>query len=185
MLGVKCHRCHKRKATVKIVRIIGGEAHSIYLCDKCAAEVSPYHKQALSLQEAIEKVLAQLLEKQTTSEEGEPEEAVPDIECPSCGTTLEEYRKTFMMGCSECYKTFGSFIEGQLKRLHGSTRHVGQAPPPVRKQVDDLEATVSALKKELAEAVSAEDFERAAKLRDRIRHLRGELGDAFPKMPEM
>ncbi len=53
----------------------------------------------------------------------------------------------------------------------GATHHVGKVPTrrggtgvPVKRQVD-----VAKLRRELAKAVEAEDYERAAKLRDSIR----------------
>ena len=59
-----------------------------------------------------------------------------------------------------------------LKRAHeDQTHHVGKVPTrrggtgvPVKRQVD-----VARLRKELARAVEAEDYERAAKLRDQIK----------------
>ena len=63
-----------------------------------------------------------------------------------------------------------------LQRAHeGATHHVGKVPTrrggtgvPMKRQVD-----VAKLRKELARAVEAEDYERAAKLRDQIRQAEG------------
>jgi len=183
MGDIRCLKCRKRTASVKLVRIVDGKARSIYLCQECAAEVSPFHKQTFSLQEAIEKVLTQLIEKQ--SAEQETDEAASGPRCPSCGTTLTAYRKSFLLGCAQCYQVFGGALDPQLRRLHGSTRHVGRVPRMVGKPLDDVAVTVTALKKELASAVSSEDFEKAARLRDRIRHLQGGSDHVIPEMPEM
>jgi protein arginine kinase activator len=63
-----------------------------------------------------------------------------------------------------------------LQRAHeGQTHHVGKVPTrrggtgvPTKKTID-----LTKLRKELARAVEAEDYERAAKLRDQIRQAEG------------
>ena len=65
-----------------------------------------------------------------------------------------------------------------IQRAHeGATHHIGKVPtrkgavgvPAKRRTVD-----VERLKKDLARAVEAEDYERAAKLRDQIRAAENE-----------
>ena len=176
-------KCQKRAAAVKLVRITGGTAHSIYLCEQCAAEISPYQKHASALQETIEKVLAQLVQKQSEAEETEDAEAGPP--CPGCGTSYATYRKTFLLGCPQCYSAFEGKLEAQLKHLHGHTRHVGRSPDRTPKSRSDAQSALAALKKELAVAVSSEDFEKAAHLRDRIRQMQGGSDHVVPKMREV
>jgi protein arginine kinase activator len=180
MTEIKCLKCQKRAASVKLVRIVGGKAHNIYLCGECAAEVSPYQKGALSLQQAIEKMLAELVQKQ--SEEQESAEQMPGPVCPTCGTTFAAYRKRFLLGCPHCYMAFESMLDPQLKQLHGATRHVGRAPSVAARPQGNLETSLAVLKKELDAAVSNEDFEQAVKLRDRIRQLESGADHVVPKM---
>ena len=182
---VKCLKCSKRVATVKMVRIVGGKAHSIHLCDQCAAEISPYQQQALSLQEAIDKVLAQLVQKQSEEQEGQEGASGDGARCPSCGTSEAVYRKSFLLGCPQCYTTFEGIIESQLRRLHGSTRHVGRTPAKARPVEGEIGVTLAALHRDLDLAVSHQDFERAVKLRDRIRMLQDGSDHVCPEMPEV
>jgi protein arginine kinase activator len=165
-----------------MVRIEQGKARSLYLCEQCAAELSPLQKQALSLQEAIEKVMAQLVQKQSADEE---EPATPALQCPRCGTSYALYKESFLLGCAECYRVFEEQLEAQLRKLHGSTRHVATPSPAGRRTASSRESFVAALERELVAAVSSEDFQRAAQLRDRIRHLRGKAGHADSEMPEV
>jgi len=180
MTEIKCLKCQKRAASVKLVRIVGGKAHNIYLCGECAAEVSPYQKGALSLQQAIEKVFAELVQKQ--GEEQESAEAGPGAVCPQCGTSFAAYRKSFLLGCPQCYAAFEAMLDPQLKHMHGATRHVGRAPGAAGKPPGGLETTLAALKKELDAAVSGEDFEKAVMLRDRIRQLESGANHVVPKV---
>jgi len=182
---LKCLKCGKRRASVKMTRIVAGKVHSIHLCEQCAAEISPYQQQALSLQEAIEKVLAQLVQKQNEGGEASEEAEADGTRCPLCGTTVGIYRKSFLLGCPQCYSTFEGIIEPQLRRLHGSTRHVGRAPDMRGKTADRWETVVEALKKELALAVSREQFELAARLRDHIRQIQDRADHVCPEMPEV
>jgi protein arginine kinase activator len=170
---IRCLKCNKRTATVKMIRIIGGKTHSIRLCEQCAAEISPYQQQALSLHEAIEKVLAKLVQEQNEEERTEPGTKTDGPLCPRCGTSEAVYRKSFLLGCPQCYSTFEDIIESQLRRLHGSTRHVGRAPTMGRNLGAQAETALVALQKDLALAVLGQDFEKAVQLRDRIRQLQG------------
>ncbi len=170
-----CSKCQQRPAVVKLVRIVSGAAQTLNLCEQCAAEISPYQKQGL-LQEAVEKLFAKLM--QHHDEAASDEMDLPP--CPRCGTTFAAYRKTFMLGCPECYAAFTRAIEPQLERIHGSTRHVSR--PPQLPPDGDWTGKIESLQRALAEAVANEDFEKAARLRDQIRHLKGETGNAVPKV---
>jgi protein arginine kinase activator len=168
-----------------MVRIEEGKARSLYLCEQCAAQMSPLQKQALSLQEAIEKVLAQLVQKQGAGEKAEEEPVAEGPQCPRCGTSYAVFQKSLLLGCAECYQVFDEQLEPQLRKLHGSTRHAGSASPAARSGSSARESSVTALERELMVAVSSEDFQKAAQLRDRIRHLRGKAGHADSEMPEV
>ena len=57
-----------------------------------------------------------------------------------------------------------------LKRIHGSTQHYGKSPKKIVKIVK-AKNEFDALKEKLQKAIQKEDFEEAAKLRDKIREL--------------
>lgn len=87
--------------------------------------------------------------------------------CPQCGLTAEDFNKTGRLGCSECYKTFGSELAIVLRRLHGRNQHVGKIPALNPTQVAARNELLS-LRRALKQAVDHEQFEKAAELRDRI-----------------
>ena len=75
------------------------------------------------------------------------------------------------MGCPECYTSFETLSTRLLRQIHGSSEHVGKVYVP-----PDPEGFVSGrqmadLGRRLERAIEAEDFERAAVLRDQIRGL--------------
>ncbi|MBI5124560.1 MAG: UvrB/UvrC motif-containing protein, partial [Candidatus Omnitrophica bacterium] len=57
-----------------------------------------------------------------------------------------------------------------LKRIHGSDRHIGKVPLKGGKTIKDTR-TLQDLKVQLEKAIQTEEFEEAAKLRDKIRDL--------------
>jgi len=78
----------------------------------------------------------------------------------------QDFKKTSRLGCPKCYETFEEELTGLLKVIHGSTRHVGKVP-----EGEEVTAEILSLQKALEEAVVAQNFEEAAKLRDLIRGL--------------
>jgi protein arginine kinase activator len=89
--------------------------------------------------------------------------------CGRCGGSLQDFRESGRLGCPECYRSFEVPLRELLRRLHGSTHHVGEryadrgaAPADGRVETVDL-------REQLRLAVETENFELAAELRDRLR----------------
>ncbi len=88
--------------------------------------------------------------------------------CPSCGLTWSEFRDRSQFGCADCYDTFEKQLNVLLERAHeGGAHHVGKRP---RRHRDDYDTKIRIqhLRKQLADAIAAEQYERAAQLRDEI-----------------
>lgn len=97
-----------------------------------------------------------------------------ELYCPHCGLTFTDFRNTGLLGCADCYTNFQSGLEPLLKRVQGSTNHIGKVPKRgggkarIKKEITDL-------RQELQQAIGREDYERAAKLRDEIRRREQDL----------
>jgi len=80
--------------------------------------------------------------------------------------TTEEFARRSLFGCAACYEAFDEDLDLLLKRLHGAVAHRGRLPQrgPTRR-----EGEPGSLRRELDRAVRDGDFERAARLRDRLR----------------
>jgi protein arginine kinase activator len=164
---VLCDECHQRPATVHVTRIVNGDKTELNLCEPCALEKGelPFMWEP---QFSIHHFLAGLLE-------GAPPQVGQEARagrCPACGLSYAEFGRTGLLGCPQCYEAFRPQLEPLLRRIHGASRHVGKAP---RRGAGALvkEREVERLRRELQDAVQREDFERAARLRDRIRDLEG------------
>ena len=49
-----------------------------------------------------------------------------ELICPSCGTRLEEVRKSGFLGCADCYKQFAPYLAGALRRIQIQTSYRGK-----------------------------------------------------------
>jgi protein arginine kinase activator len=92
------------------------------------------------------------------------------LKCPKCGLTYEDFKKVGRLGCGECYTAFRDALLPLLKRIHGSNQHCGKSPKKAAKVVKAKNELLE-LKDKLQKAIQREEFEEAAKLRDKIREL--------------
>lgn len=90
--------------------------------------------------------------------------------CPKCGRSYQDFRKSGRLGCAECYEVFFSPISSTIKQLHGNVAHTGKIPSHASDELK-RKKRYEALKSELARAVSAEDYELAAKLHKEIKAM--------------
>lgn len=156
-MRMKCDRCNSQ-ATVHLIEIKGGQKVEKHLCEQHAVEENVAVKVSHApLNELLEKFVL----KAAATE-------APAPSCERCGLTYEEFRKTGLLGCPECYDAFEAALTPLMERAHeGASRHVGKVPS--RTGVDELRhQRLMQLRRELEEAVASEQYERAAKLRDQL-----------------
>jgi protein arginine kinase activator len=160
-----CEECGEGDAVVRLTQVENNEMSTHHLCEKCAAAKgvdSPDYPEHFPLTG----FLAQL---------GDTAEKASSVErstaCAFCGLTFGEFREAGRLGCPHCYETFEEYLRGLLRRVHGSTQHVGKVSLPPDPTASNLEKRLDTLRRKLERAVRSEDFERAAVLRDEIRGL--------------
>jgi len=99
-------------------------------------------------------------------------EEQPTVVCSSCGLSYQEFEHTGRLGCAQCYRDFADQLKPSLQKIHGRTQHAGRRPKAyVPDPQDELNQRVNELRKLMDEAVAAENFEEAARLRDELRSL--------------
>jgi len=158
-----CDHCSKKKATVHLTEIIDEQISEMHLCEDCAREKSVKMEQQFGLAD----LLAGLSD---FGKHIKGAESV-NIKCSSCGMTYDEFRKFGRLGCSQCYESFQTYLNTLLKKIHGSNHHLGKSPKGVSKLPKKKTENIQELKKQLVNAIQIEDFELAAKLRDKIKDL--------------
>jgi len=176
-----CDICGKNPATVHLTEIIDEQMNELHLCEECARTKSSAMEQQFGLSD--------LLAGMVDFEKANKDEGIPAVKCPSCGLTYADFKKIGRLGCGQCYNVFRKYLAPLLKRIHGSSQHVGkspvrkaktapaagagvatEAPPAIPKRKADLQE----LKAQLAKAIEKEAFEEAARLRDQIKKISSE-----------
>ncbi|NJL31761.1 MAG: excinuclease ABC subunit B [Phycisphaerales bacterium] len=145
------------------MRIEKGKKIQEHLCDFHAA-------QAGLVKQALPKPINELLSNFVKVHSGQLQAATGgETPCGSCGMTWAEFREHSLLGCPLCYTNFEEQLGPLLERAHeGATHHIGKVPR--RAGADEhRQQRLLAMRKRLAEAVAAEDYELAARLRDEIR----------------
>lgn len=164
----KCDRC-ENESTVHEVMIKGGQKVEKHLCENCAREEGiAVHTHA---------PINELITKFVMAQAGQPA-PVKAGSCPGCGMSFAEFREGGVLGCPECYRAFEGQLGPLVERAHeGGTHHVGKTPKRVVGVADRAERIV-ALRKQLSDAIAAEQYERAANLRDQLMHVEKPSVDA-------
>ncbi|MBI4355702.1 MAG: UvrB/UvrC motif-containing protein [Candidatus Omnitrophica bacterium] len=158
-----CDVCKQGQATVHLTEIVDDQMTELHLCEECASQKGAQMESHFGLAD----LLAGLADfgKQLETEE------VAGQKCANCALTFEDFRKVGRLGCSECYTTFHRSLATLLKRIHGSTHHLGKSPMKTATRTPKVKSELVELKRKLQEAIDVEEFETAARLRDQIREL--------------
>ena len=101
-----CQPDCENEATVHLTEIVEGQMKKIDLCEVCAQEKGVTDPEGFAL--------ADLLLGLGTSSEFE--QGGSELECPTCGFSHADFKKSGRLGCSECYATFAEPLEGVLKQ---------------------------------------------------------------------
>jgi protein arginine kinase activator len=154
-----CQNCNERQATVHFVKVINGVRAEMHLCEKCA----PLAQKEIPSIDSFDITVSDIINSFFGGNA-----IMPSAKCGFCNTTFDIFSQTGKLGCPQCYDVFADQLANPIKRIHGSDRHIGKIPK--RKGGADK---ITTLKQKLEEAVAAEDYENAAKIRDEIRKLEG------------
>ncbi|MDP4133278.1 MAG: UvrB/UvrC motif-containing protein [Bacillota bacterium] len=152
-----CERCKQNPATMHYTQVINGQVTEYHLCEACAREEN------ISFDMPEFDLINLFAPKREVKSAG--------LICPFCKTTLNEFRETGIAGCHKCYEVFEPVILPMLEGFHGCSKH-----KDVKKEAKPLTAEdkIEKLQKELGEAVKAEEYEKAASIRDEIKALKEE-----------
>ncbi len=160
-----CDECGIRPATIRLTTIVNGEKRDRNLCSECLALSQRFKQDFSALAGHLNGLLDALKGGISKSEEN-----LPDLTCSACGTTYEQFHKSGLLGCAQCYREFREPLQMMMSRTHGRTQHVGRTPGGVD-NVLSAKLKIKRLRQALSQAISEEEYEQAAKLRDQIRQL--------------
>ena len=162
-MNVKCDRCEK---PAEVHEIDVSKGIQVHLCREHALEAG------FELPDAppVTKLLSDLASMQVQISSGGSGER-RHRGCETCGTTFGQFRKTGLLGCPACYETFAKQLESVIGRSqNGAAAHIGRVPDQAANLVDQ-QALRRSILDEIDRAVASEQYERAARLRDRLHTL--------------
>ena len=170
-----CERCGRNQANTYLKQIINGSVKEIHLCEECAEQLgynmlsnlNPFEDMGINVGNLLGGFFSQSLPKQALSQ--------PHA-CSFCGSTFEDFVHSARAGCANCYHEFYSQLLPSIQRIHGKTKHVGKIPASASKSLR-LNRELENLKQQLKAAVDAQEYEKAATLRDKIRDIERQVQD--------
>jgi protein arginine kinase activator len=161
---MSCDQCREREAVIHLTQIVNEQVTTLHLCERCAAEKgveSPSGVVKTPLGSFLAAMGKNLPETEPAPRSGET--------CGRCGGSFQDFRESGRLGCPECYRSFEIPLRELLRRLHGSTHHMGERYADRGAAPADGRVETADLREQLRLAVETENFELAAELRDRLR----------------
>ncbi len=150
-----CEQCGNKRAEIHLVKVLNGERHVQHLCRECAGEflrmdgVANMMKMSFSLEGlmGIEEAFRELI--MPTLQDGHSNKKISKHICPHCGSELPD-------------------------SMFGPEPEADEKPRSEKKEREFATASenVAELEKKMREAVKLEDYEYAARLRDKISELK-------------
>ncbi len=158
-----CTNCKSAEASFHYKQIISGKKSEQNLCHLCATKLG-----YLSHNENIFDIGSIL--NDFVSMPNALGGVKPEVVCPVCKMTYDEFRRCGLFGCDKCYEVFEATVENTLSRIQPATVHKGslrsEEGEKIRKKNE-----LTDLKNDLKKAIIEERYEDAALLRDKIKKL--------------
>jgi protein arginine kinase activator len=156
-----CDVCGERDAVVKVTQVGEQGKTLVQMCERCAAERNIETTVSLS-KNPLGEFLSDLQKQASPS-------SADTARCTFCNATLRDFRATGRLGCARCYTTFEPSLRDLLRRVHGSSKHLGRRYESPEIAMTEEQTELHELRERLRRAIEAEQFELAAELRDRIK----------------
>ena len=163
-----CQRCQKEAASVVVTEIdSAGAKQQLRLCEECAKNQGVPPVPATS----VIALFKQLMDQTNTVSR------TRDRVCPQCGISFGEFKAKGHFGCAHDYEVFLSRVVPLLERIHGASEHVSEPDSAAarRESADDTGLELKRLRRDLQRVIKSEEYEEAARLRDRIQSLEKHL----------
>lgn len=176
-----CELCHKNEAAGTLHRKdANGEDEELYVCKSCLAAHhagkdsesdaggNPTAKILTPDGEEPPAFIRNFLDAAVGLIEGVAKSEVPKArKCPVCGRTWEQIKTSRTVGCPDCWAQFGDDIRSEFLGGSYGPRHLGNIP----KKAPDGKPSRAFLEKELRDAVSSQNYRKAARLRKQLDEL--------------
>ena len=165
---MKCQKCGANNANTHVKTVINGEIKEYDLCSECAKKMG-YTNIFGNFEDEFSGLLGSFFGNSLPAR-------TQATRCDFCGSSYSDIAKSGHVGCAKCYEIFGDQLLPSIRRIHGNTTHCSKNSRfGTKKSEKSAEMTkkdkIKALKKELDKAISEQNFEHAAELRDQIKEM--------------
>lgn len=157
-----CDKCKKNQANTHLKTMVNGKVDDMWLCQDCAAELD-YPNIFSNLTTDFSSFLGNFLG------DGLPARTSAS-RCKECGASFADIARSGKVGCAHCYQTFYDELLPSIQKMHGNIEHTGKIAETASPQMK-IANKIETAKKELSKAIAEQDFETAAKLRDKIKEM--------------
>jgi protein arginine kinase activator len=168
-----CEKCKKNEAKINLVTVMNGQKHEIWLCENCAKDIAniPFFSPIVqNVNFPLQGMLTGILSNVDNNKTNIDNNKIREIVCSNCGLTYEEFKKSGKLGCPDCYNDFKVVLEPRIKSLQAGVKHIGKIPKVKGKELVQRKK-LKDLKEEMQKLIVAEEYERAAIVRDEIKKL--------------
>ena len=111
-----CDKCNKNEASIYITELTSQGQVEHHLCESCALKLGLLTEKNNIF--SINDFLSGIFNHETNSgNEAKPVKLKPELTCPNCQMTYNDFKRTGKIGCSVCYKTFAARLEPFLRRI--------------------------------------------------------------------
>lgn len=169
---MRCQNCNKNQATVRYTQIINGKKTEMHLCEKCSNELG-INNYSFNMPIDFSSFLSDFMDDYNIPTLVKPQK----LKCEKCNMTYDEFLNIGKFGCSNCYNTFSSKIDSILKKINGANRYLGEKSLKENNNIEFKKESkiendeIIKLREQLKVAIKKEEYEEAAKIRDKIKDL--------------
>jgi len=167
--------CRKKRINGHYIQIAFGKKFiDLYVCEDCTKKL--LEMSGLDIDSSNSFSFDNLLKIFFTGIESEIDR---NQKCPNCLRNFEDFQKSGILGCPECYDFFHLKIDPIVINYQGSNRHIGKNSKykenavinkrSIEKDILKDSKNNTDLKIELQKAIEEERFEDAAIIRDKIK----------------
>ena len=164
---MNCKICHKEDPEHLMRSLIGSVATDSFLCTSCIKRISGGIAPLALIGEevVVEDDDAPRIEEEKVKE-------MLNVHCSGCNTTLEEISVTGRFGCEQCYVIYSDIIATADAKIEEKEKRIKEViKTKYEKGVPTKENILQILKNRMATATKIEDYEEAARVRDKIKKL--------------
>lgn len=168
-----CENCKQRPATVTVTMTKDEQQIEKHYCEVCSGKQDFAQTGSNSKALSIEEIFSSWFGIPTWSADAphQKDEKQTLAQCEKCGMNYEQFLREGKFNCASCYESFHELLPKVFKRLHnGATEHTGKIPSRLNNKYK-VKKQIESLRELMKEVIQAENFEKAALIRDEIKEL--------------